>query len=116
MTYYVWKEKLASGHKRQLCSHLYTSVGGVKVSMVAFQAVDPGSIPGRRIFCNFYQKQMDIMTRLGCRLRPGKTCFSNANAIVIDFCTEVATFRKRGESFLLCAQQLYDGNTLNTIL
>ena len=24
------------------------SVGGVKVSMVAFQAVDPGSIPGRR--------------------------------------------------------------------
>ena len=25
-----------------------TSVGGVKVSMVAFQAVDPGSIPGRR--------------------------------------------------------------------
>ena len=24
-------------------------VGGVKVSMVAFQAVDPGSIPGRRI-------------------------------------------------------------------
>lgn len=26
------------------------SVGGVKVSMVAFQAVDPGSIPGRRIF------------------------------------------------------------------
>ena len=30
----------------------YISVGGVKVSMVAFQAVDPGSIPGRRIsFC-----------------------------------------------------------------
>ena len=25
-----------------------SSVGGVKVSMVAFQAVDPGSIPGRR--------------------------------------------------------------------
>ena len=24
-------------------------VGGVTVSMVAFQAVDPGSIPGRRI-------------------------------------------------------------------
>ena len=27
-----------------------TSVGGVTVSMVAFQAVDPGSIPGRRSF------------------------------------------------------------------
>ena len=26
------------------------SVGGVMVSMVAFQAVDPGSIPGRRKF------------------------------------------------------------------
>ncbi len=25
-------------------------VGGVKVSMVAFQAADPGSIPGRRTF------------------------------------------------------------------
>ena len=31
------------------------SVGGVKVSMVAFQAVDPGSIPGRRIiFCTHF--------------------------------------------------------------
>ena len=29
---------------------LTTGVGGVKVSMVAFQAVDPGSIPGRRNF------------------------------------------------------------------
>ena len=27
----------------RLCS---TSVGGVKVSIVAFQAIDPGSIPG----------------------------------------------------------------------
>ena len=26
------------------------SVAGVMVSIVAFQAVDPGSIPGRRIF------------------------------------------------------------------
>ena len=25
--------------------------GGVMVSMVAFQAVDPGSIPGHRTFC-----------------------------------------------------------------
>ena len=28
-------------------------VGGVTVSMVAFQAVDPGSIPGRRILVCF---------------------------------------------------------------
>ena len=27
---------------------MYSSVGGVTVSMVAFQAVDPGSTPGRR--------------------------------------------------------------------
>ena len=26
-------------------------VGGVMVSIVAFQAVDPGSTPGRRTFC-----------------------------------------------------------------
>ena len=31
-------------------SYRISSVGGVKVSMVAFQAVDPGSIPGRRRF------------------------------------------------------------------
>ena len=28
------------------------SVGGIMVSIAAFQAVDPGSIPGRRRFCN----------------------------------------------------------------
>ena len=27
---------------------IFYSVGGVKVSIVAFQAIDPGSIPGRR--------------------------------------------------------------------
>ena len=27
----------------------FIGVGGVKVSMVAFQAIDPGSIPGRRM-------------------------------------------------------------------
>ena len=30
-----------------------TSVGGIMVSIAAFQAVDPGSIPGRRIFFLF---------------------------------------------------------------
>ena len=34
-------------------SHVTSSVGGVTVSMVAFQAVDPGSIPGRRSFIEF---------------------------------------------------------------
>lgn len=34
-------------------SHVPLSVGGVTVSMVAFQAVDPGSIPGRRSFVEF---------------------------------------------------------------
>ena len=28
-------------------------VGGIMVSIAAFQAVDPGSIPGRRIFSHF---------------------------------------------------------------
>ena len=29
-------------------------VGGIMVSIAAFQAVDPGSIPGRRICFNFF--------------------------------------------------------------
>ena len=52
----------AQGHKNALCIHvgywilsrmywyMYSSVGGVTVSMVAFQAVDPGSTPGRRTY------------------------------------------------------------------
>ena len=31
-----------------------SSVGGVKVSIVAFQAIDPGSIPGWRTFSSFF--------------------------------------------------------------
>ena len=31
-------------------THRITGVAGVMVSIVAFQAVDPGSIPGERIF------------------------------------------------------------------
>ena len=33
-----------------VCIRSTRSVAGVMVSIVAFQAVDPGSIPGRRIF------------------------------------------------------------------
>ena len=36
-------------------SDLPVSVGGIMVSIAAFQAVDPGSIPGRRIpFFSFH--------------------------------------------------------------
>ena len=37
-----------------ICCNI-NSVGGVTVSMVAFQAVDPGSTPGRR---TFYRKML----------------------------------------------------------
>ena len=33
--------------------HACASVGGIMVSIAAFQAVDPGSIPGRRNFSRF---------------------------------------------------------------
>ena len=33
---------------------LQPSVGGVTVSIVAFQAIDPGSTPGQRIFFSFH--------------------------------------------------------------
>ena len=39
----------------------YTSVGGIMVSIAAFQAVDPGSIPGRRIlFLAFPSLRTDV--------------------------------------------------------
>ena len=45
------------------------SVGGIMVSIAAFQAVDPGSIPGRRneyfnfqIDFSFFQKEMGILS------------------------------------------------------
>ena len=37
---------LLSDHTTPLQSPFCNSVGGVKVSIVAFQAIDPGSIPG----------------------------------------------------------------------
>ncbi len=44
------------GNKRAIVSlSAQPSVGGVTVSIVAFQAVDPGSTPGQRInFCLFF--------------------------------------------------------------
>ena len=39
-------------------------VGGIMVSIAAFQAVDPGSIPGRRIRFNFFPYAIIV----GCEL------------------------------------------------
>ena len=36
------------------------SVGGVMVSIVAFQAMDPGSIPGRRTLLFFLLNKVEI--------------------------------------------------------
>ena len=47
---------LLSDHTTPLQSPFCNSVGGVKVSIVAFQAIDPGSIPGwrsQRFYVNF---------------------------------------------------------------
>ena len=40
----------------------HKSVGGVKVSIVAFQAIDPGSIPGRR---NFFTDFSSVLAMKG---------------------------------------------------
>ena len=45
LTFNNWIEE-----ERLIFYRIDKSVGGVMVSMVAFQAVDPGSIPGRRTF------------------------------------------------------------------
>jgi hypothetical protein len=38
------------GHLTVQLRHFHECVGGIMVSIAAFQAVDPGSIPGRRMF------------------------------------------------------------------
>ena len=56
------------------CFDLRTSDGGIEVSMVAFQAVDPGSIPGHRnfnwIWSCFLQKESSLPG-----IEPGIFCF-----------------------------------------
>lgn len=49
-------------------------VGGVMVSIVAFQAVDPGSIPGRRRILFF--DYVDEVGRIGATLKQISTCNS----------------------------------------
>ena len=50
LTYY-WNQSLYLRNRNLQLQKVFNSVGGVTVSMVAFQAVDPGSTPGRRTFC-----------------------------------------------------------------
>ena len=59
--------------------NLSSSVGGVKVSMVAFQAVDPGSIPGRRIFIFFIY--FFFSTSYAVIMPPVKVCQSKLQII-----------------------------------
>ena len=44
----------------QLDPFLHRSVGGIVVSIAAFQAVDPGSIPGRRISRFWFQYRKNL--------------------------------------------------------
>ena len=50
---YVWRgSQLSKAIGKYFCFFNQLSVGGVMVSIVAFQAVDPGSTPGQRTFHN----------------------------------------------------------------
>ena len=44
--YNRWSFVVLLGQSTPCATALHASVGGVKVSIVAFQAIDPGSIPG----------------------------------------------------------------------
>ena len=44
----------------------WCSVGGIMVSIVAFQAIDPGSIPGQRIFIFFIFKISNLIIVVDC--------------------------------------------------
>ena len=46
--YNRWSFVVLLGQSTPCATTLHASVGGVKVSIVAFQAIDPGSIPGWR--------------------------------------------------------------------
>ena len=75
------------------------SVGCVKVSMVAFQAADPGSIPGRRmLLCrNSLFVYFNNYRNFDCRIQPT----FNGNGLIYvpidfdfhDFCCRCLHFR-----------------------
>ena len=53
----IFNEK--NGISLNLFFQRYQGVGGIMVSIAAFQAVDPGSIPGRR---NSFLLEVEIVT------------------------------------------------------
>ena len=71
----IFEQSLSDFHKlcnstfhlivvNKLIQVILVSVGGIMVSIAAFQAVDPGSIPGRRICFKFFCSPII----LGCEL------------------------------------------------
>ena len=50
------------------------------VSIAAFQAVDPGSIPGRRIFCSVKKNNVDEKTFCSCRDQDSNLGYCGHNA------------------------------------
>ena len=67
------------------------SVGGVTVSMVAFQAVDPGSTPGRRtFFISYFELQLCWTLRITLAPRMPVTAMRVACPFVGD------SFKKKG--------------------
>ena len=62
---------LLSEHTTPLQSPFCNSVGGVKVSIVAFQAIDPGSIPGWRIILGSNKLLFDNQPSQKVQLKKG---------------------------------------------
>ena len=59
------------GHLTVQLRHFHECVGGIMVSIAAFQAVDPGSIPGRRMFflSSFYHFVKKMLKYAVTRIR-----------------------------------------------
>ena len=69
-----------SGRRMEIVS---TCDGGVMVSIVAFQAVDPGSIPGHRTFIYFCQfSQLLHWDFVTCRSQYSKYSYSKNSVFV----------------------------------
>ena len=61
-------------------SDLPVSVGGIMVSIAAFQAVDPGSIPGRRNVLNFILGKIETKKFCPCRDQDSNLGYCGHNA------------------------------------
>ena len=79
------------------CAVSQASVGGVMVSIVAFQAIDPGSIPGQRRFFVFHFKALACQGafvpsgRVGFDSRPMQLFFIIPFYILYDYTGESST-------------------------